>query len=225
MSSICRPRAVAHVWSERGAEERRLPLFGALAEKPADLGRETHVQEPVGLVENDDPDSGEVEPSALDVVEEPARRPDDDRGAARERAVLRGVGHAAVDGGLVRVPVLADRSELPRDLQRELPGRDDDERLRALEGRIDLLEDGDRERRGLAGAGLRLREEVAARLEDRDRLRLDRRRRHESKLIYRARDVRVNRELAEASGGWCEGQSVSGFRSMLTGVALLVDQL
>jgi len=58
---------------------------------------------------------------------------------------------------------------------------------------------------------LRLREEIASRLKDRDGARLDWRWRHEAKVCDGAGDVGVDRELAEASGGWCEGQCLSGF--------------
>ena len=145
------------------------------------------------------------------MVEQAARRPDDDLRTARESALLRTVGNAAVDRDLVRLAVLPDRAEFARDLKRELTRRHDDERLRPLQRRIDLFEDRNRESGGLAGAGLRLGEEVAAGLEDGDGARLYGRRRHEAKLIDRAGDVGVDRELAEASGRWCEGQCFSGF--------------
>ena len=140
------------------------------------------------------------------MIEEPARRPDDDGRAARQRALLGAVGDAAVDRDLARVPVLAEGAELARHLERELAGWDDDERLRAAEPRVDPLEDRDRERGRLSRAGLRLREEVAARLEDRDGLVLDRGGRHEAEIVDRAGDVWMDRELAEASKGWSEGQ-------------------
>ena len=104
------------------------------------------------------------------------------------------------------MPVLAEGAELARHLERELAGWDDDERLRAAEPRVDPLEDRDRERGRLSRAGLRLREEVAARLEDRDGLVLDRGGRHEAEIVDRAGDVWMDRELAEASKGWSEGQ-------------------
>src|SRR5581483_4746162 len=122
----------------------------------------------------------------------------DDLRSAGERALLRAVGHAAVDRDLVGVAVLAERAELARDLRAELAGRDDDERLRTLLARIDLLDDRDRERRGLPRARLCLCEEVATGPQRGDGLRLHRRRRHEAELRDRARDFRIDLELAEA---------------------------
>src|SRR5207302_1826462 len=117
--------------------------------------------------------------------------------AACEGALLRAIGDAAVDRDLVCVAMLADRSELARDLHRELTCRHDDERLRPLHLRIDQLDDGDGESRGLPRPGLGLREEIATRAENGDRLHLYRRRRHEPHLIDRARDVGMDLELAE----------------------------
>src|SRR5207302_2443885 len=121
------------------------------------------------LVEDDDPDAGEVERPALDVIEEPPGRAHDDRRAALERTLLRPVGDAAVDRGLARVPIATDRAELTRHLERELARGHDDEGLRPLERCIHSLEDRDRERGGLAGPGLRLGEQVPPLLEDGDR--------------------------------------------------------
>jgi len=96
------------------------------------------------------------------VIEQPAGRSDDDRDSPFERALLRPVGDAAVDRHLVRVPVFAESSEFARHLHGELARRHDNERLWPLLARVDPLDDRDRECRGLAGTGLRLREEIAA---------------------------------------------------------------
>ncbi|GAC1697500.1 MAG: hypothetical protein NVS9B6_06080 [Candidatus Limnocylindrales bacterium] len=45
---------VLHLAGERRAEQRGLPLGRAAAQQPADLGREAHVEQPIGLVEDDD---------------------------------------------------------------------------------------------------------------------------------------------------------------------------
>ena len=93
------------------------------------------------------------------------------------------------------------------------------------EARIDLLEDGDRERRGLPGAGLRLGEKIVAFLEDRDRPVLHRCRRHEAEVRDRAEDVGVDIKLAEASLAQSDSQSVSGFGFILAGVTLVRHDL
>src|SRR5947209_19114825 len=205
------PGELTHVCNKRGTEEGGLAPFRRAPEQPPHLWCEAHVQEAVGLVEHDNEQTAQIEISLLDVVEQAAWRADDDLGAARESALLWTVGNAAIDRDFVRFAVLADRAELPCHLECELARRDHDESLRPLQRRFDLFEDGDRERGGLAGAGLRLGKQVAARLQDRDRPRLYGRRRHEAKLVYGAGNVGVDRELAEASGRWCEGQCLSGF--------------
>src|SRR5439155_172700 len=191
-------RELTYVGDEGRAEEGGLPTRRRPPQQAPHFGCEAHVQETVGLVEHDHEQAGQIEISLFDVVEKTAGRPDHDLRAARERALLRAVGDDAVDRHLVGLAVLPDRAELAGHLKRELARRHDDEGLRPLEGRVDLLEDGDGERGGLTGAGLRLSEEVAAGLEDRDGARLDGRWRHEAKLITRAGDVGVDRDLAEA---------------------------
>jgi len=204
-------REVADLGDERRAEQCRLPALGYAAQEPPDLRRESHIQKAVGLVEYDHEHAGEIELSPLDVVEKPPWSANDHLRPARERALLRAVGHSAVNRDLVGLAVLTNRSEFTRHLQRELSRRYDDERLRPLEAGVNLLEDRDRERCGLPGSGLRLSEEIAARLEHRNGPGLDRRGRHEAKVVDGAGDVGMDRELAEASGWWCESQWLSGF--------------
>ena len=128
-----------------------------------------------------------------------SRSSDHDRHAALERALLRAVRDTAVDRDLMRVPVLPERTELTRHLDGELPRRHDDQRLRSFLVGVDPLDDRDRECRGLPGPRLRLREQVAAAAQHRDRLLLHRGRRHETQLVDRARDVGVDLQRAEAA--------------------------
>jgi hypothetical protein len=100
----------------------------------------------------------------------------------------------------VRVAVFPEHAELARHLDAQLAGRDDDQRLRLLRPRRDEPEDGDRERGGLAGAGLGLSEQVAARLQDGDGLFLDGGRTDPAELGDGARDVGMDLEIAEAGG-------------------------
>ena len=88
---------------------------------------EAHVEHPVGLVEHEDFDAGEVERAAPDVVEQAARRGDDDVDAALERLELRPHPDAAEDGDAAEAGVLAVRADGRFDLDRELPRRGDDE--------------------------------------------------------------------------------------------------
>jgi hypothetical protein len=133
----------------------------------------------VGLVEDDD--LGPVEPNraALEVVEQAARRGDEDVDAAGQRADLRVVLHAADDDGDRRADVPAVGLEAGRDLGGELARRGQDQcpgrfRLQGLlVGDEQAMQDRQREGRGLAGAGLGDAEQVAARHHRRDRLDLD----------------------------------------------------
>ncbi len=88
---------------------------------------------------------------------------------------------AAENLGAAQRRVAAIGAEGIADLDRELAGRGQDQRAnavapcrRALGG--EMLQDRQRERGGLAGAGLGDAQKVAARQKMRDRLRLDRRR-------------------------------------------------
>jgi hypothetical protein len=87
-----------------------------------------------------------------------------DRGAAEDRH--------DVDAG-----VRAVAAQRLRDLDAELARRRQHERLHGLLAGIDVLDDRQPERRGLAGAGLRLADHVATVEQQRDRLFLDRARR------------------------------------------------
>src|SRR4029077_12773623 len=79
----------------------------------------------------------DVEGAAVHQVDQPARGADDDVDALLERVELRVVGHAAVDGEDPDAAVLAGQGEVGGDLERELAGRRDDQRLR-LAGRGEL---------------------------------------------------------------------------------------
>ena len=72
---------------ERGREQQRLVAALDVAEHPLDLGHEPHVGHPVGLVEHDQPDVGQVGDLAVDQVDEPAGGGDDDLGTRLERVI------------------------------------------------------------------------------------------------------------------------------------------
>ena len=56
---------------ERRREEHRLPVLRQEANDPVDLRLEPHVEHPVGLVENEDPHTVELDQPALDEVLQP----------------------------------------------------------------------------------------------------------------------------------------------------------
>jgi hypothetical protein len=111
------------------------------------------------------------------VVDHPARGADDDVHAALERLQLRVIALSAVDRQHVETgQVHGIFLERLGDLDRQFAGRCEHQRLRLELLRVDLRQDRQRERRGLAGAGLGLAEHVAAGEQRRNRGRLDRRR-------------------------------------------------
>ena len=174
-------------------EQRRL---ARLAERPEDLLEvvgEAHVEHLVGLVEDDGVDLVEAERAAVEVVDRAARRRDDDVDAAREPVELGRDRLAAVDRDDPDAELLAVLVDRLGDLHRELARRREHERpsdalprpspgdaaaVDRAAGRAVLveadgepLEDRQRERGGLAGAGRRLGEQVLARQQRRDRRR------------------------------------------------------
>ena len=110
-------------------------------------------------------------------------RADDDVDALAQRLDLRLVGAAAVDGEDADAARRAGGLEVAGDLDAQLAGRDDDERLRLAGvgevgvGRVlragDALQQRDAEAEGLAGAGLGLADDVVAGEGDGERLLLD----------------------------------------------------
>ena len=105
-------------------------------------------------------------------VDEAAGRAHDDVGTALEGFDLGFEGDAAVDFDDAGRQVLGGFAQVLGDLLGELAGRQDDERLRLVRveqvlvaffvGRDDVLEHGDAEAEGLAGAGLGLADDVVA---------------------------------------------------------------
>ena len=76
--------------------------------------------------------------------------------------LLGAVADAAVQRDDTSVSETAEDLDLAGDLLAELPRRYDNKRERRAGASLDSLEDGEREGAGLTGAGLGLREEIAA---------------------------------------------------------------
>ena len=82
---VDRDRVVQHLARERHdrrrhrrREEERLTLRRKVLQHAADVGKESHVEHAVGLVEDQDLEPVELRVGEAEVVEEPARRGDDD---------------------------------------------------------------------------------------------------------------------------------------------------
>jgi len=139
--------------------------------------REAHVEHPVGLVEHDHPECAEAQGAPLEVVVEAPRGRDDDGGPRREGAKLRPHGLAADENGGPEASPAPEDAERFGDLERELTRgcqhEGVDSGAGARERPREPLDDGNRERRGLAGARLGAADQVAAVENRTDRLGLD----------------------------------------------------
>ena len=149
----------------RGEEQRLAGERHQLADA-LDVGNEAHVEHAVGFVDDEQLDAGHQQPAALVMVEQAAGRRDQHIDAARELGVLvveRDAADDQRDGQLVLGAVF-DEGFLH--LRGEFARRLEDQRARHARARAALFQHGDHrqhEGRGLAGAGLRDAEHVAAR--------------------------------------------------------------
>ena len=144
---------------EQGLAGERNELADAL-----DVGDEAHVEHAVGLVDDEEFDAVEQQTSALEMVEQAARRGDQHIHAAREFHVLIVERDAADDQRDVELVVDAVFGKAFFHLRRELARRLQNERARHARAGAALLQHGQHrqhECRRLAGAGLRDAEHVA----------------------------------------------------------------
>ena len=110
---------------------------------------------------------------AREQVQHAADGADDDVAAGAQLGLLAADRGAAEDGDDVDALARAIGAQRLGDLDAQLARRGQDEGLDLAVGRIDVLDDGEAERGGLAGSGLRLPDDVLALEEDRDGLFLD----------------------------------------------------
>ena len=185
-----RVRQVADLLRHGGREEHGLALLRHHARNGADRLDEAHVQHPVGLVEHQDVDVGEVAVALLDQVEQAAGRGHHDVDAAAQRVHLRVLPDAAVDHRGAHGRMAPVHGDALGDLHGQLARRRQHQGVRLarharalrgvrrvgadLAGRLEPLDEGQGECRGLAGAGLRGTEDVAPFQCRRDGLGLDR---------------------------------------------------
>ena len=195
----------------RRREERHVLVVRGVGEDRLDVVREAHLEHLVGLVEDEEAQLTQVERALLEVVHDPARRADDDVHAAAQRAELHAVGLPAVDGQHVHA---RQPSGIPLEglahLEGELSRGSEHERLRRLLLEVELAEDGQREGRRLAGAGLREADDVPPLEQRRDRRLLDRRRVLVAELLEALEDSLVEPQVGESPvvRGACSVSSV-----------------
>ena len=140
---------------------------------------ESQIHHLVSFVENQNLDHRQVAHALFDEVDQAARRGDQDVDTAAEVLAILVDAGAAEYGGDRQLAELAIAARIVGDLAGEFTGRGQDEhaamrRQHALLRRGQALDRRQHEGRGLAGAGLRDAEQIAAFEQDRDRLRLDR---------------------------------------------------
>ena len=171
-------RELGDVARHGGGEQQRLALLGDRADDAAHVLDEAHVEHAIGLVEDEERHMGELHVAALDQVEQAARRGDQDVDAACQGLDLAAIAQAADDRAKTQAEAATVGVEAARDLDRELAGRRQHERARvlglgALPESGEVLQHGQREGCGLAGAGLGDAQHVAALQQRRNGARLD----------------------------------------------------
>ena len=161
--------------SHRCAADERLACFRQLRDDVEDVLLESHREQLVRLVESEVPDVSRVEALAPEEVEQAPRRRDDDVGCL-ERVELWLERGSAVDSGALQALRFTEALELSADLESELTGRRQDERLDGAVVGGRGLNERENEGGGLTGTRLGLDDDVRAFEECGDALLLDRRR-------------------------------------------------
>ena len=196
--------AVGHLLDgarHRGGEQGGAPLVGQGRGDLLDVLGEAHPQHLIGLVEHEVAHLTQLERTALDEVHDPPGGAHHDLRTALQGADLRDVGGAAVHGHHLDVARAArEVGDGVGRLQRELTGGGQHERLDGLEVRVDIGEEGQAERGGLARAGLGDADDVAPAQQHRDGGGLDVGRRREAEVLDGAQQVGRQAEAGEGGG-------------------------
>ncbi|MCF0097427.1 hypothetical protein B0E54_06303 [Micromonospora sp. MH99] len=158
-------------------EQHRLPVLRKHRQDLLDVVEEAQVEHAVGLVEDERVHPVQAEVLLLLQVHQSARGADQNFDALAQRVDLRLVRHATVDRQHPDAARPASGGQILGDLDAQLTGGDDDQRLgdavAALARREYPLQQRYAETEGLAGAGGRLADQVDAAQRDRDRVLLD----------------------------------------------------
>ena len=150
---------------DRCREQQRLTRVGRRLYKLLDLGPKAHVEQAVGLVEHENLHFVQVQRAALHEVDQASGRADRHVQAAFELLDLSVVCDAAQEDAHEVVGVLADGHAGVCDLARQLAGRGDDQHEGTAFASLAVgkgVHGRQRERGGLAGAGLGGGDYVAA---------------------------------------------------------------
>ncbi len=190
---------------KRRREEQVLALRRQKRENAAHVGQEAHGEQAVGLIEDEDLDLREIDRLLMHVIEQPARRRDDDVHAATQLRGLRIESDAAENdrGPELQKPAVVAHALV--DLRGELARRHDhesaDRTRRGRGARIGLsgeqLQHRQDEARGLSGARLRGSEQIAAGERERNGPHLDGGRNGVATLAHGAEQLRRKTEILE----------------------------
>ena len=145
-----------------------------LIDDPGHVLEKAHIQHPVGLVQHNGLDFVQADGLAVVVIHQPPRRRHHDLGLALQLLDLAADARAAVQHRHPNALEIGQQPpQLVADLDGKLPGRGKNQPLNALLGRVDMLDHGDAEGKGLSGAGGRLGDDVPPLQKIRDGLRLN----------------------------------------------------
>ena len=116
----------------RRAEEKRLPIRRDLGDDAIELRRETHVEHAIRFVEHQNLEIIEDDVLPLHVIEQPARRRDNDIDALAELLLLRVQRHTAVDRDDPDLGMASVFLEALFDLNAKLASRSQNERANSV---------------------------------------------------------------------------------------------
>ena len=179
-------------------------MLGGGGDDRLHVGQEPEVEHLVGLVDDQDAKLVELEVALAHVVQHATGGADHDLGALVEGDDLGAERAPADDRDRTHAGVTAGGVDVARDLEAELPGGHDDQRLHLGQLGLDLLHDRDAEGEGLAGAGAGLADEVDPGQRERQAERLDGERVLDPDPGQRGQRGRGGAEVGEAVllGGW-----------------------
>ena len=128
-------RHPANRFRHGGGKQRDLPLRRGALQNPVHIVNKTHPQHFIGFVQHHAAQVVETQGFPAQMIHDPARRPDDDMGAAPQMAQLNGHALAAVNRQYMKAGqmtgVILERF---RDLNRQLAGGRQHQNLRMMVG-------------------------------------------------------------------------------------------
>ena len=185
----------------RRAEQRGQSIIRGARRDRLDVLSKTHTQHLVGLVEDQHAHVRQVEGALLDEVDDAARGADDDLSAALERADLRAVGRATVDGDDVEAGrTCGEILDRLGTLHRELARGRQHEGLDVALVRVNNCQQRQAEGSGLSGTRLGDADDVAQLQQRRDGSGLNRGRDAESHVGHCRENLLGQSEAREGDG-------------------------